>query len=128
MIYNIGGQDLRIERVDKNKVKIKFNYFDENFNDNIRLNCDKDDILNLIDVLEQFVDCDIKKEERAYHEEISTFKDGVERTLLLSGTEGNLSIFLDCYTDIPYDDNWIVLTQSKLIKLIGLMYGYVKKK
>lgn len=100
--------------------------FCEDFNKGIMIPCNNDDIRKLIDTLEEFVEGDVKKEVKAYNEEINTFKQGIERTLYLSGTKGDLRLYLDCYTDVPYDDNWVDLTNTRLRNFVGLLYGYLE--
>lgn len=116
--------NLNLELINKNSIKLTFKDFNNNFNNAIRIKCEREEILNLINILTPY-STKIKKEDRAYTEEISTYKNEVERTLSLSGKKENLFLNLICYTNIPYDDNWIILTISKINYLLGLLYGYL---
>ncbi|XZH78503.1 hypothetical protein ACSW8S_16695 (plasmid) [Clostridium perfringens] len=123
--FEHNNQSLLIESKGKNRVKITFDSFNEEFNYHIRMGfLSKEAILDLIQKLESFCTLEIKKEDAAYSEEINTYKDEVERTLSLSKSGNLCTIVLDVYTDKPFDDNWIDLTQRRLAYLIGLLYGY----
>lgn len=113
---------------ENNDVKLVFPFFNEKFNKRIRVCFNQDEIRDLIRELEGYVGSgdEIRKEDEAYTEEISNYRGEVERTLSLCGKKGSLEIYLNCYTDKPYDDNWIELTPTRLRKLIGLLYGYIK--
>lgn len=118
---SINNYNLKIERK-KNRIRITFVDFKENFNRIIRIPLgEKKDILELIQALEEFNTVEIKKEDKAYTEEINTYRKEVERSILLIRN----SILLFCYTDVEYDDNWIELTPKKYAYLIGLLYGYL---
>lgn len=109
----------------KSCIKIVYEDFKNETNESrIVISLENNDIKELIKILENYCTQPIKKEDKAYTEEVNTYKDEVERTLFLTGSKGFLKLWLDCYTDKPYDDNWIVLTQKKLACLIGLLYGY----
>lgn len=95
------------------------------FNDSIRLEFGREEIAGLISRLERHCARAIKKETKAYTEEISIYKNDVERSLFLSGDKGNLRLSLICYTDKPQDDNWINLSPAKLAYFVGLLYGYL---
>ena len=84
----------------------------------------KEDVLTFINNLEQYPDGKIIKEGKAYTEDISTFKNDVERVLYITDFNKKLKIRLDVYTDKEFDDNWIILTPKKISYLIGLLYGY----
>ncbi|QUH22176.1 hypothetical protein [Alkaliphilus sp. B6464] len=122
---NIGEHQIDIETLNNKNLKIIFSSFTDEINTHVKVRLNNQDIQELIETLEPFNTKDVKKEGKAYCEDMSTFKDGVERTLTLSGRKGDLSLRLDAYTPEEYDDNWIVLTPSKLSKLIGLLYGYL---
>lgn len=113
---------------EKNKgLKITFSSFKEEFNNRIKILLNSEQIRELIGHLETYITKPVKKEIVAYTDDISTYKDEVERTMGITGKHGLLQLSLDCYTDKPFDDNWIVLTPAKLSKFVGLLYGYLPK-
>lgn len=96
-------------------------------NPRVRLAIEAEELPLLIQALEAGCSQPIKKEEKAYCEEISTYRNEVERSLSISrnfSLENAVDLVLTVYTGDDYDDNWMLLTPKKLAYLIGLLYGY----
>lgn len=125
-ILTLGSSTIELEAKGKNVV-IKFASFTEKINQKIKVSLnDYDELINFIESLEKFATKPIKKEDVAYCEDFSTYRNEVERTLTLSSYSRSTNLSLVCYTDVEYDDNWIELTPAKLSKFIGHLYGYLK--
>ena len=125
-IVKVNNQEISLEAKGKNVV-MKFISYKEDFNRRISVGLyDKKEVLELIKALETYASKPINKEDKAYTEEFSTYRNEVERTLSLTTAFGNSKLSLDCYTDKEYDDNWIELTPAKLSNFIGHLYGYLK--
>lgn len=121
----LGGSNIELERRGKN-MRIKFASFNEKMNYKIRVSVNgRNELIALIQTLEKFATKPIKKEEKAYSEDFSTYRNEVERTLSIWGSSGDCYITLNCYTDVEYDDNWIELPPAKLSSFIGHLYGYL---
>lgn len=125
--YKRNGKEefITIQKSNKSKnITLIFSSYCNKYNGNIRVILNDLEIKNFITLLEEYNELPIKKEEKAYFEEISTYSKGIERSLSLAGKIGELSLYLDCYTDKENDDNWISLTPKRLNTLINLLYGY----
>ena len=121
----IGGSNIELEGKGKNVV-IKFASFNEKRNLRISVSLkERDDLIRLINSLEKFATKPIHKEEKAYCEDFSTYRNEIERTLSLWASFRGHYLTLDCYTDVDYDDNWIELTPVKLSSFIGHLYGFL---
>ena len=97
-------------------------------NNRVRLVIEAEELPLFIQTLEAGCTQSIKKEDKAYCEEISTYRNEVERALSIGRPfkkERAVELILTVYTDQDYDDNWMLLTPKKLAYLIGLLYGYV---
>lgn len=115
--------NIAIEQKGKN-VRISFIDFKEEFNHNVKLELTRGDVERLIGELEILCTVKVKKEDKAYTEDINTYKNEVERTISIS-RRGFCLMHLDVYTDVPNDDNWIDLTPKRLSYLVGILYGYL---
>lgn len=70
-------------------------------------------------------------EDRPYTEEITYYKDSVERSLMIyngSGYDCLMRLNLTCYTDVKGDANWMELSPSRVKKFVGLIHGYLYNK
>lgn len=104
-IVKINNQEISLEAKGKNVV-MKFISHKEGFNRRISVGLyDKKEVLELIKALETYATKPINKEDKAYTEEFSTYRNEVERTLSLTTAFGDSKLSLDCYTDKEYDDN-----------------------
>lgn len=116
-------------RKDNKAIKLTFNDYNEEFNNRVLIQLNSEQTYELIKALEPYLQHWNKKpkmQDKAYWEEINTFLKDVERTISLSSCHIGIELTLDCYTDKPYDDNWIELTPSKTAYFVGLLYGYMK--
>lgn len=72
----------------------------------------------------------ISTEKAAYTEEISTYRQLVERTLDIGRknfkNEQYMVLSLICYTEKEHDDNWIKLTNRQAVYLANLISGYIE--
>ena len=116
---------ISVENLGRRGAKLIFSSFTNEINDKIKVILNNNEIKELIDILSKINTKAVKKEEKAYTDEISTYKNEVERSLWMTGRKGLLTLSLDCYTDKPFDDNWIILTPAKLNTFIGNLYGYI---
>lgn len=120
-IIVINNKNIELEKKGNN-LRIKFLDCSQASHSKIKISIhDKDDLSKLISSLEKYATKEINKESVAYFEEFSTYRNEVERTILLS--DFNLTLF--CYTDKDYDDNWIEFPPKKLASFIGHLYGYL---
>lgn len=135
--FNNEGKKINLAtslRKDKKAVRLTFNLYGEQqpfnkFNTSIIFNLEQAQKLvnNLIEYLHLWKQ-EVVAERKAYSEEISTYKNGVERSLYLIETSykyGILKLGLDCYTDKEYDNNWIELTPKKACYLVSLLLGHI---
>lgn len=105
-----------------NNTRITVENLSEPSYENIRFSLlNKEELSGLIQSLELFSTRPVTKESRPYIEEFSTYKNDIERSLFLNGSE----IILSCYTDKDFDANWIELPPVKLSNFIGHLYGYL---
>lgn len=124
------------ERSDEKALVLEFiDYKLNKFNGIIRLELSRTDLGNLLLYLEGYVTKfggrDIVPCNQAYSEEISYYKDDIERSLTINRgrSESDLMIVcLSCYTDIEYNDYWLDLTPGRIKSFIELIHGYVSYK
>lgn len=121
-VVKIDNQEILLEKKGKNVV-MRFIDYKEKMNNNISVQLtNRDELLHLIQSLEKYATRPIEKEDKAYIEEFSIYRNEVERSLFLGSV-----LSLSCYTDVDYDDNWIELPPVKLSSFIGHLYGHLKK-
>ncbi|MCU7666747.1 hypothetical protein [Bacillus thuringiensis] len=116
-------------RKDNKAVILTFRDFKEKKNNRMFLTLSQNSTCEVIRELESYIQLwgrTLEKDEKAYWEEISVFSKGVERTIGIRPKEEGIELDLVCYTDKIYDDNWIGLTPTKAVRLLNLLYGYVK--
>lgn len=122
-IYGIGDISLLIQpRKDGKADRLIFETYQEEFNSRVMIEIAPEQVVELVNVLEEY----LKIQDKAYTEEISTYVNEIERSLMISPGNIGVRIFLDVYTDQPYDDNWMDLTPGRLTYFVGLLYGYLK--
>ena len=108
----------------KNRIRLNFTGVQKP-NGSYRVTFTKETAINFVRHLESYCGEQIEPQPAAYNEEISTYKNHVERSIYLSKSpKRELIIYLTCYTN-QSDDNWIELTERRLKYLISLLKGYV---
>lgn len=80
---------LQYKKINKSKnIILIFSSYCNKYNYNIRVILNDLEIKNFITLLEKYNKLPIKKEKKAYFEEISTCSKGIERSLSLAGKIG----------------------------------------
>lgn len=115
---------LTIEELPAKRIRLIFTN-ERNAFGKYRIRFNREETQSLVTYLENLYGQRIEAQPAAYSEEISTYKNHIERTLnVTTDSKRELLVTLTCYTD-GTDDNWVELTERRATYLISLLKGYL---